>query len=325
MAGWEAVPAAQTQAVRPSIARGNDPMCLFAGLPDRSPSVMAISRQKTAIIRLCKRMGFFFRSSTKFGPFRLNFSRSGVGASVGVKGLRLTMASSGTTYVTVGSNGFYYRETLSNGSRSRQPIASPPRPTDHPCHTRGETISTAPSSELIDSSSARLIQQLNERANMLNLSWIWYLLAAWALGGLAVIPPVAHLPNVPEFHLPSAERIANTVNDYPPLVARYGEPNTIQLMIVATALPIPVNVAHYEAAKLNVTFAPVGCVDQYSRVMILKSEGVTPRQLRAELRSLPRCTTSSNSGWTIVGYADSDTGAALSGSEATARLDSMVE
>src|SRR6202051_1589642 len=58
--------------------------------------------------------GLFSRRSTRVGPFRLNFSRSGIGVSVGVKGARLTMTPRGTTYVTVGSHGFYYRETLSN-------------------------------------------------------------------------------------------------------------------------------------------------------------------------------------------------------------------
>jgi hypothetical protein len=34
-------------------------------------------------------MGFSFRHSSNFGPFRLNFSKSGIGALVGVKGARL--------------------------------------------------------------------------------------------------------------------------------------------------------------------------------------------------------------------------------------------
>ncbi len=34
-------------------------------------------------------MGWYFRRSVKFGPLRLNFSKSGVGYSYGVKGLRV--------------------------------------------------------------------------------------------------------------------------------------------------------------------------------------------------------------------------------------------
>ncbi|HEX7680514.1 MAG TPA: DUF4236 domain-containing protein [Thermoanaerobaculia bacterium] len=43
-----------------------------------------------------------FRRSVNFGPLRFNFSKSGIGASVGVKGARLTLTPRGTTYVTVG-------------------------------------------------------------------------------------------------------------------------------------------------------------------------------------------------------------------------------
>lgn len=56
-------------------------------------------------------MGFYFRKSKKFGPFRLNFSKSGVGASFGVKGARISSGPRGT-YVNVGSNGFYYRQRI---------------------------------------------------------------------------------------------------------------------------------------------------------------------------------------------------------------------
>lgn len=34
-------------------------------------------------------MGFFIRKGINFGPVRVNFSKSGVGVSLGTKGLRL--------------------------------------------------------------------------------------------------------------------------------------------------------------------------------------------------------------------------------------------
>ena len=40
-------------------------------------------------------MGFRFRKSINFGPFRLNFSKSGVGYSVGGKGFRVTKKAGG--------------------------------------------------------------------------------------------------------------------------------------------------------------------------------------------------------------------------------------
>ena len=45
-------------------------------------------------------MGFRFRKSINFGPLRLNFSKSGVGASVGTKGFRVTKKAGGGTRTT---------------------------------------------------------------------------------------------------------------------------------------------------------------------------------------------------------------------------------
>src|SRR5437016_7388965 len=106
-------------------------------------------------------MGYFFRRSAKIGPLRLNFSKSGIGASVGVKGARLTMTPRGTTYITVGSHGFYYRETLSNGRGN--PAHSPLPPAVEPAQNRAsDEIVTADVSDLLDSSSESLIDALNE-------------------------------------------------------------------------------------------------------------------------------------------------------------------
>jgi hypothetical protein len=66
-------------------------------------------------------MGFSFRRSSSFGPFRFNFSKSGIGASVGVKGARVTLTPRGTTYITVGHGGFSYRQNLSASNRRHSP------------------------------------------------------------------------------------------------------------------------------------------------------------------------------------------------------------
>ena len=54
-------------------------------------------------------MGWFFKRSTKFGPLRLNFSKSGIGVSAGIRGARVSTGPKGT-YINVGSKGFYYRQ-----------------------------------------------------------------------------------------------------------------------------------------------------------------------------------------------------------------------
>ena len=50
-------------------------------------------------------MGWNFRKSVKIGPGRLTFSKSGISASVGVKGARITKSTSGRTTKTIGIPG----------------------------------------------------------------------------------------------------------------------------------------------------------------------------------------------------------------------------
>lgn len=66
-------------------------------------------------------MGWFYRRSAKFGPFRLNFSKSGIGVSAGIKGARVSTGPRGT-YVNLGTNGVYYRQKV--GGRSSAPYAN---------------------------------------------------------------------------------------------------------------------------------------------------------------------------------------------------------
>jgi transcriptional regulator NrdR family protein len=65
-------------------------------------------------------MGFRLSKSIKMGGMRVNLSRSGIGMSTGIKGLRVGVNSRGKTYVSGGRNGIYFRETLSSGSSSRK-------------------------------------------------------------------------------------------------------------------------------------------------------------------------------------------------------------
>ena len=59
-------------------------------------------------------MGFRFRKSISFGPFRLNFSKSGVGYSFGGKGFRVAKTATGRTRTTAsipGTGVSYVKET----------------------------------------------------------------------------------------------------------------------------------------------------------------------------------------------------------------------
>ena len=46
-------------------------------------------------------MGFGFRKSKRFGPLRINFSKSGIGWSIGVPGVRYTKTSKGKKRITL--------------------------------------------------------------------------------------------------------------------------------------------------------------------------------------------------------------------------------
>jgi hypothetical protein len=64
-------------------------------------------------------MGFYLRKSFGFGPVRLNLSKSGLGVSVGVKGLRLGTGPRGA-YVHAGREGLYFRQSLTSAAPTEE-------------------------------------------------------------------------------------------------------------------------------------------------------------------------------------------------------------
>lgn len=62
-------------------------------------------------------MGFSYRKSARLGPFRINASKSGIGWSVGTKGIRTTVTPSGRRYTTfsVPGTGLSYRTDAKQG------------------------------------------------------------------------------------------------------------------------------------------------------------------------------------------------------------------
>lgn len=72
-------------------------------------------------------MGFRFRKSVSLGKgVRLNFSKRGIGVSVGVRGARWSIGPSGPR-VTLGipGTGLYYEHRLGRGRRRRVAAAAP--------------------------------------------------------------------------------------------------------------------------------------------------------------------------------------------------------
>ncbi len=73
-------------------------------------------------------MPFRFRKSIKILPgIHLNVSKSGIGASIGVRGARYSVHSSGRRTASVGipGTGLSYTKTLSGGAKRRAPSAVP--------------------------------------------------------------------------------------------------------------------------------------------------------------------------------------------------------
>ena len=65
-------------------------------------------------------MFWFLRKSLKVGPFRVNFSKSGIGCSFGVKGARIGTGPRGP-YISGGRGGIYFRHSL-NPMVAQRPV-----------------------------------------------------------------------------------------------------------------------------------------------------------------------------------------------------------
>lgn len=121
-------------------------------------------------------MGWFIRKSVGIGPVRINFSKSGIGASVGVKGARISMGPKGT-HIFMGRGGLYYRQKIS-GPHSIENLEVVQTPQE--LETDLQEIKTASIDQLIDSSSDNLLKEINEKHQKTEL----FLVGSWVLAGL---------------------------------------------------------------------------------------------------------------------------------------------
>ena len=118
-------------------------------------------------------MGFYVKKSIRVGPMRFNLSKSGVGASIGIKGLRFGTGPRGN-YIHIGAGGVYYRASLSpsmipqDGKKvQRLPDESP---VEHDnTHAPLEEIESSHISEIVDSSSRELLEELNNKRKKLQI------------------------------------------------------------------------------------------------------------------------------------------------------------
>jgi len=109
-------------------------------------------------------MGWSFRKSSSLGPFRVSFSRAGIGLSFGVKGARVSVSKRGT-YVNVGVNGFRYWQRLDSPANSpaNHDITPPQDPSAYTSHTP-LTISTGSVENVTDADSRAFVEELESKA-----------------------------------------------------------------------------------------------------------------------------------------------------------------
>jgi Protein of unknown function (DUF4236) len=112
------------------------------------------------------------RKSVKAGPFRVNLSKSGIGVSTGVPGLRVGTGPRGT-YVRMGRHGVFYQQTISRTAHGRVPF-SPQRVRPRPQMTAAddvflEDVTGATAVQLADATPSDLVSQVNEAAGHISL------------------------------------------------------------------------------------------------------------------------------------------------------------
>lgn len=105
-------------------------------------------------------MGFYLRKGFNFGPLRLNLSRSGLGASFGVKGARIGIGPKGS-YIHMGRGGLYYRQSLTPGRPHYVPSTPQPAPLQPTPTNNAQEIKSSPAAALTDSSATELLKELN--------------------------------------------------------------------------------------------------------------------------------------------------------------------
>lgn len=129
-------------------------------------------------------MPWYLRKSFSRGPIRLNLSKNGLGASFGVKGLRIGVGPKGT-YLAGGRGGLYYRQYLNGGRPSASTMTRPsiPQPVGIPMPTG---IGPAQSLEYaaVPASDDQVAAEINARLQAFR--WSKFLIVAAILSALCI-------------------------------------------------------------------------------------------------------------------------------------------
>lgn len=133
-------------------------------------------------------MSMYLRTSIRLGPVRVGVSKSGIGVSAGIPGLRVGGGPRGS-YVRVGAAGVSYRAT-GGGRRAQRPAVGGPVPTPasalpDPGDVVLSDVTGKRAEELLPASPSTLVAQLNAAAGAHRI-WPWVLVVSLLL--VAVTP-----------------------------------------------------------------------------------------------------------------------------------------
>ncbi len=146
-------------------------------------------------------MPFYIRKSISAGPFRFNLSKSGLGLSVGIRGLRIGTGPRGH-YVHAGRGGLYYRSSIGRaGERRRRaspvPGPRPEMPADDLYHPTVHMVEVESSDvlQMADSRFQTVLDDLNGRAAQTRLTWVGAAagIIVWAVSGFGAVDFVVAL------------------------------------------------------------------------------------------------------------------------------------
>ena len=138
-------------------------------------------------------MPFYIRKSVSAGPFRFNFSKGGVGLSVGVRGLRVGTGPRGH-YIHAGRGGLYYRSSIKPAGTNSAERNPPPalRPDMIPEATGSDDvemieIESADVLGMRDETFGHLLDEINRKSGQMKMSsaFCWTALGAALLVGFA--------------------------------------------------------------------------------------------------------------------------------------------
>jgi len=115
-------------------------------------------------------MGFYFRKSAKLGPFRINFSKSGIGTSFGVKGLRISNGPSGNFINMSGPLGIRYRQSLNANSKTNK--KSEPAPQAALQLSDFELADQGNTAEMRDVAFDDILNEINSKLSKTN---VWFI------------------------------------------------------------------------------------------------------------------------------------------------------